>query len=439
MPLFPLFKDRKESVGERFCAIDESYARSVALWLDMYRSKAPWTRDGSASLNLPSTIASELARISTIESEIIARGDAASTVQNALDTLTPFLRRDVELACALGSVLFIPRASNGKVSIECVGAESFYPHSFSPDGELLAVSVFHRTVHGGKSYIRTERFEMTDDGCVITNSARCTPFAPTVIPYYESVYSGDAVELAAVPEWADLPEKTVISDAKALPVALFTMPQAPMCDLRSPMGSSVYARAADLIREADRQFGRLLWEFEGGELAIDASEDVFRRSKSGLVMPVGKERLFRPNLLDSSYADSAMKTFSPALRDKSLINGLDVILARIEDICGLSRGTISSMNYTVRTATEIKDSKQRLYSTVCDIQKQLSCAMSRLCRAILTVAAQYELADGDECEIVCHFNDSIIEDASDERVRDLEEVRAEVMTRDEFRKKWGLD
>lgn len=38
MPLFPLFKDRKESVGEKFCVIDESYARSVALWLDMYRS-----------------------------------------------------------------------------------------------------------------------------------------------------------------------------------------------------------------------------------------------------------------------------------------------------------------------------------------------------------------------------------------------------------------
>ena len=65
--------------------------------------------------------------------------------------------------------------------------------------------------------------------------------------------------------------------------------------------------------------------------------------------------------------------------------------------------------------------------------------MTRLCRAILTVAMSEGLTDSGESDIICRFNDSIIEDASDERVRDLEEVRSEVMTREEFRKKWGLD
>ena len=41
----------------------------------------------------------------------------------------------------------------------------------------------------------------------------------------------------------------------------------PSQDMYAP---EVYARAAELIKQADEQYSRLLWEFEGSELAIDA-------------------------------------------------------------------------------------------------------------------------------------------------------------------------
>lgn len=47
----------------------------------------------------------------------------------------------------------------------------------------------------------------------------------------------------------------------------------------SPLGVSVYSRAVKNIMEADFQWDRFLWEFEGGELAVDACEELLRVRK----------------------------------------------------------------------------------------------------------------------------------------------------------------
>lgn len=44
----------------------------------------------------------------------------------------------------------------------------------------------------------------------------------------------------------------------------------------SHSGVSVFAGAEEVIRKADIQFGRLDWEFESGERAIDVDEAVLR-------------------------------------------------------------------------------------------------------------------------------------------------------------------
>ena len=120
------------------------------------------------------------------------------------------------------------------------------------------------------------------------------------------------------------------------------------------------------MQDADDQYQRLLWEFEGGELAIDADITVLEASGE---LPRGKKRLFRN--LGKDLDDGFYEVFSPTLRDESLINGLNQILRKIEFVCGLAFGTISETEYSAKTATGIKMSQQRSYSTVIDIQKEL--------------------------------------------------------------------
>lgn len=68
-----------------------------------------------------------------------------------------------------------------------------------------------------------------------------------------------------------------------------------------------------------------------------------------------------------------MQVFSPALRDVSILNGLNDLLMRIEDTCGLARGTFSNPQSEARTATEIKILKQRSY-----LLARLAVAVARL-------------------------------------------------------------
>ena len=124
------------------------------------------------------------------------------------------------------------------------------------------------------------------------------------------------------------------------------------------------------MKQADEQWGRILWEYEGSELSIDVDITAFRKDEHGnFNIPQGKERLYRGIDLDDN--NSKWNVFSPAIRDSSYFNGLNNILKRIEFNCGLSYGTISDPQEVNKTATEIVSSKQRMYSTVKDIQGAL--------------------------------------------------------------------
>src|SRR5690606_11593570 len=126
------------------------------------------------------------------------------------------------------------------------------------------------------------------------------------------------------------------------------MPMANTIDTRSPLGISVYARAVGLIEEADKQYSKILWEYEGSELAINASMDLFKDDNT---LPKGKDRLYRK--LDTDVEDF-FEEWSPQIRDQSLFNGLNKLLQRIEFACGLAYGTLSDVQLVEKTAEEVK-------------------------------------------------------------------------------------
>ena len=80
---------------------------------------------------------------------------------------------------------------------------------------------------------------------------------------------GARVPLESVPAWADLEERSEIENLEGPLFAYFKPPQANQEEPSSPLGVSVYAgAAADLIRQADRQWEKLLWTFDAAEPKI---------------------------------------------------------------------------------------------------------------------------------------------------------------------------
>lgn len=423
-----------KDIAKDRAAISKTMEASVDLWMKMYRGESPWiAANQNHTLNLPCVIASEIARQVTLEAQINITGenDRALFIDNSFEAVRSELRRYVEYSCAGGGLMLKPYINGNEVEIDIVQADMFYPIAYNSRSEIISAAFIERKTVGKETYSRIEKHIKTKTGYTITNEV------------YKSTDGNDVgtpTDLKSIQEWAGLEPLVTIEPLDTPLFAYFRIPQGNTVEPTSPLGVSVYARAVNLIRNADEQYRRYLWEFEGGELAIDASEDAFDRDRRGKpILPVGKERLYRPNKFhydDTSSNTDLFKTFSPTLRDESLQRGLNTILQRIEDNCGLARGTFAQQDAEAKTATEIKVLKQRSYCTITDIQKSLEYALIVLIKAINTLATLYALAPEGDYDVAFVWDDSIIVDAETERVRDMEEVSQGLMLPYEYRMKW---
>ena len=338
------------------------------------------------------------------------------------------IESDTEYACAGGGTIFKPYVKNNTIAIETVQATRFTPTEFDTTGKLIGAIFAVQKIIGSTYYTRLEYQRFENKEYVIDNLA----FKST-----NKEVLGEQILLTDVDEWANISPRVSIKDLEKPLFSYFKMPFANQIERSSHLGVSIYSRAIDLIKEADKQYSRILWEYEGSELAIDADVTALTTNKATqkLGLPSLNNRLFR-NVGMQNKDGNFYNVFSPTIRDESLFNGLDKLLKKIEFVCGLAYGTISDPANVDKTATEIKQSKQRSYATVCKIQSALQTALEDLIYALDSLASLYGLAPVGNYETSYKWDDSIIVDADEERERDLQDVRMGIMSKEEFRAKW---
>lgn len=406
--------------------VSEKMKTAIDLWCQMYHGNPPWAGEEVKSMSIPSVLASELSRMTTIELKSELTGTRGAAINPYYQEVLKNIRSYTEWAAAKGGICFKPYVANDRIEVDVVQADCFLPVDYDSNGDVCGAAFVSRMTRGQKYYTRIEWHYFADDQYIIKNRAYLSETKEDL---------GREVPLSYVEEWSHVQETATISGLKYPLFSYFKMPFANSVDPYSPLGVSVYSRAVELIEQADRQYSRLLWEFEGGELAVDASIDALQyddHHKNGR-LPKGKQRLFRG--LDLQQGDKDLyEVFSPPLRDQSMINGLNEILIRIEDACGFARGTISNLdNTSAKTATELKSMKQRTYALVCDTQKALQYALERLIEAMNELADLYGLAPAGEIESSFEFDDSVVCDREREFSEKQQLVSSGIMQPWEFR------
>ncbi len=381
---------------------------NLELWSNMY---------SSSGLQLSSVISSEFSRLILSESNIQISGN--NFLNEQLSKFLVNLSDKLEIACALGGMIFKPYVSNSQIIVDLVRADCFAPIAFNANGDITSAVFIDKKTVGQCYYTRTEihALNVENETYTVTNTAYKS---------YDSSVQGVVCSLSEVPEWSDLSEEQTIKNIKKPLFSYFRIPFANNSDLDSPLGVSVYSRAVDLIHQADEHWKRILWEYEGTELAIDASNDVLNGKK----LDRHEKRLYRFHDIDTING-SMFNAFSPAIRDNSLFNGFNKILQRIEFNCGLAYGTISEPMEIEKTATEILSSKQRSYTHVSAIQRNLESALENLLYAMKIYAVLYNL-DSTDCELSCTWGDSVLEDAEKEFQRRLQMVSAGILSKEKF-------
>lgn len=531
--------DEITQVVKKRPAISQDMYNEIQKWALMYEGRAPWLRKPDrdnpvkvVSLGLPALIASEKARMATLEmeSEITApmideekenpdyeppgfdengiprMGKGSMTYTESVPTgpteradflnsqykkVLQKIRPQLEYACAKGGIVIKPyvviyeegadidsiyknensektdskdkntdeNKENGsfdtndiaeaeadamsssdplpkyEFEFDFVQADRFFPMAFDSNGRITEAAFIQTKVENDKVYTRLEYHKLAGRTCTVQNYAFVSndiTLANGKSSFMSDTQLGKEIPLTEVADWANLAPEVEIENVDRPLFAYLKMPEANTIDTYSPIGVSCYSRVVDLIRDADEQYSRLLWEFEGGELAIDVDRDALAINELGeTVLPTKQQRLFRKVDLNS---EETYEVFSPALRDASIINGLNTILTRIEDVTGLSRGTISNAEYTdARTATELKILKQRSFQTNKDIQQALKMALEDVVYVMNVYCDLYDIVSEGKYEISFEFDDSILIDSDTEAEKRMAMINAGLTSKVEFR------
>lgn len=462
-------------------AISSKMAEAIDLWSKLYCGEADWLHEPTyenptkvVSLGLPAMIASEKARMATIEmkSEIttpteteekenpdytpptmdefgtwyssgqpktlfeekpVSDTQRAEYLNEQYSKLMGNIRTQLEYGIAKGGLVIKPyivmppkdsEDSTPQIEFDYIQADAFYPLSFDGSGKVTEAAFLQRKFDKESVYSRLEYHKLEGTTVKVQNKAYKSTNNTKVRDTGNggnTAELGQEIPLTDVPEWKDLPPETTIKNVDRLLFGYFRMPEANTIDPHSPLGVSGYSRAIKLIREADLQYSRMLWEFEGGELAIDIDRDAFNQQEGikdshGNVRMVEtisnlQRRLYRK--IDLGESDT-YKPYNPTLRDASLINGLNTILMRIEDVCSMSRGTLSDASNEARTATELKILKQRSYSANLDIQKALENTLRDVVYIMNTYCVLYGITPEGEWDVSFEWDDSILVDVEAE-------------------------
>lgn len=471
-------KNNKTVEGELHVvsAISTKMENAINTWGRLYENNAPWLQEPNpdngyvriVSLGLPSLIASEKARTALIEfkSEITTPTEEVEKenpeYQKPTNTMTtpdgqtiPIstdnrptiiedvpvsdtaraeylntqykkllkkLRTQIEYGIAKGGLVIKPYvvkntpidAGESEYSIEFdyIQADAFYPLAFDASGRITEAAFLESQVNKEFTYYRLEYHKWENNTVTVVNRAyKSTNIAG--VDNNKITNLGKEIPLTEVPQWSALQPETKVSPVERPLFAYFKMPEANTIDVTSPLGVSGFNRGISLIEDADNQYSRLLWEYEAGEMAVDIDRDALRQGADGNSrMPEKQQRLFRK--VDLGAGGDTYQPYSPALRDSSYAQGLNVILMRIEDAVALSRGTLSDASAEARTATELKILKQRSYQANKDIQEAIEDCLKDVIYIMNVYCDLYNITTAGEYDTSFEWDDSILVDVDTE-------------------------
>jgi Phage portal protein, SPP1 Gp6-like. len=417
--------------------ISEEMQDKIDLWRDAYKDVPPWysPSDGVYTLSIPKAICQllQLTVLSEMNTNIVTPGEAPSTDDTNQDYAKAKTRADylnliykqklirklpqmLEKGMAMGGMIIKPYITSDTPYFDFVMQGDFLPLEFDDDGNITDIIFVDQFISNGNQYTKLERQIFKDSQVTIINKA----FMAHAVQENDDddvQQLGVEIPLSKVPRWSTITEEPVVIENVNKPLyGYYKVPIANNVDMNSPLGISVFSPALKLIERADTQFSRLDWEYNGGQIAIDVDASAVNPTDGGyygsaIQMDSVTSRLYRR--LDLGQEDT-YKAFAPQLRDTSYDAGLNSYLHRIEDLCGLARGTLANDPAEARTATEVSIVKQRSYVTASSNQDALGDAIRDAIYALNVYTDLYNLAPEGEYSLNIEWQDNILTDTQTE-------------------------
>lgn len=347
-------------------------------WRNAEQGKSDWNNENTPSLMVASSTCKEVARAATTMFESSHTGSPLIDYVNEQYKKPVAEIEDVAYnVLSNGKIVLKLVARNNEINVKIVTSDSYYPFQYDGLGNLTGVVFAETILKVDLYYTLLEKCTFQNDTYLIEHSAYVSKKPDTL---------GAPTVLTAVDEWAQLP-----------PFVLWQQVKRPwFIEVSTKDTRPIFADGLDLIKQADKQFARILWENEGGELAVHGSPEMFTNASAangGLTLKALQSRLYR-KLRTSGNSDTKapLDVFSPQLRVEPLNHALNIILRQYETIVGVAKGAFSDPQFQANTATEVTAAKPRFSDTVKSLQGILKDAYVNLFMVMADIAPRYGFA-----------------------------------------------
>ena len=400
------------------------------LWRQVYQNQSPWLVPGKVwSANLAAIASAEVARLITLDLKSRVSGDGQLAGTFRREAMWE-IRDKVEYGLALGGFILKPYPCGDHVRVAFLLPLEFEIAETDTDGTI--VDVFFLDYEPKHEKLRVERhvFDRRAGTYLIANEVYRNNGA---IDGLGSKYQDADAELGSVPRWAGIAPEQVLSGVRQPLFAHFKPATSNTVEIKSPHGVSMFDKALPTIELADKHLSSLVREFriKEGRLYVDrlALENSDRR---GANIPYLQDDFYVKMDVDTKQGTTFFEVFSPEVRSQDFLLVFNKYQQLVEDNLGLMHGTFSAPDVTDRTATAIRESKHRTYSTVSSNQA----ALRKCLEDALWAMAFYMGKGGGKFELVLEFDDTLIRDPRETRNDMREDVAMGLIKPEIYVAKW---
>lgn len=369
----------------------------IQFWQSMIKGNAYWNKKAK-SCGILNQIASKLSTL--VEREIALQIDN-DAIREPMENLNAHVGLIVEYIALLGSCVMRPVFSNGKIQFELLPMGNYLPMSYDFDGTLQKamfikelqddfVLVEENNYQNGSQFVESVLYK-NDNGKLKRVSLQACEQTRLMQPLYE----WRNCKFPLFVEFRNISHNNI--DGSLVPV---------------PIISGV----ENLIREADEQFERMLWEQKAGEARVFADSDLFRKHQ----VPYDANAAFSQSqqltqdlsrllvMVDgdgTADGKNRIVEHAPQLRTASQNEMLQQIFRRIELACGIGKGTISDAESVQQTATQYSGGRQELFAIIDKFENEIEKKYKQSARVFAHYANAYGLGSID-ANVFIKWNDA---------------------------------
>lgn len=322
---------------------------------------------------------------------------------------------------------------NSNIKISFVEAENIYPLSWD-SGEIKELAI-----------IRYEKIKTGEYKCIITLHL-LNELGNYVIRNYQFVTDLNMNIKEEFDKDNYISEFDTRSDVKWF--SIITPNIINNIDMYSPFGISIFANSIDVIKGIDIVYDSFVNEIKLGRKRLFTTKEVLRFN----AVTGQNEFNFDPNDIvfhvlgdgfsDGDGAKNYIQEINGALRITEHINALDSDLRILGAKTGFGTDyfTFDKKTIAPKTATEVISENNELFRTIKKHELMLEKAIKDIIYAIKYIGSLTNKFSLNTNNITIDFDDSIIENKSEEREQDRKDLAQDTLSRKDYIIKWyGVD